>query len=171
MRTGRAIHELDEQTRDGISAALGQIPSGLFILTSQHEDRRSGLLVHWVQQVCFDPPMISVAIAKGRLIMPLISESRQFALCQLKEDDRIMVRKFSKGVEQLDDPFLGYELCHGKLHRLPILANTLAYMECELVCHMDFESDHDLFVGEVKGGARRSDATPCVQFRQNGFSY
>jgi len=170
MRTGRAIQELDEQTKSGIAAALGQIPSGLYVLTSQHEERRTALLVHWVQQVCFDPPMISVAIAKGRIIMPLISESRKFALCQLKDDDRVMMRKFSISVEQLDDPFLGFELVHGKLHRLPILANAMAYLECELVCHMDFESDHDLFIGEVKGGACHG-GSPRVHLRQDGFKY
>lgn len=163
--------EMDEALRQSISGALARIPSGLFIITAQHEERRLGMLCSWVQQVCFEPPMISVAIAKGRTIMPLISESRQFALCQLSEDDRLLLRKFSKPDDSGEDPFLGHELTTGRLSNLPVLANTQGYLECELACHMDFEGDHDLFVGAVKGGGFRDDVTPHVHVRNNGFNY
>ena len=161
---------MDEALTKAVSAALGAIPSGLYILTAQHEDRRQGILTSWIQQVCFEPPMVCVAIAKGRPIMPLISESRQFALCQLAEDEKIMQRKFAASPDQDEDPFLGFELLSGQLPNLPILANAMAYLECEVACHMDVEGDHDLFVGHVRGGARGDDK-PRVRLRTNGFQY
>ncbi|MEM8739090.1 MAG: flavin reductase family protein [Planctomycetota bacterium] len=132
-----------------MSSALGRVPSGRFVLTAQHEDRRAGMLVEWVQRVCVEPAMLSVAVAKGKPIMPLISESRRFALCQLGEADRVMGRKFAVDSEPGDDPFLGYELVPSKLGGVPIMRESLAYFECELSCHMDVEGDHDLFVGVV----------------------
>jgi len=159
------------QMQHAIGKALGQIPSGIFVVTAEHEDRRLGMIAGWVQQVCFEPPMVSVAIAKGRSIMPLISESRRFGLCQLGEADRLLYRKFSKTDEVGEDPFLGHELIHGKLHPLPILAQTAGYLECELACHMDFEGDHDLFVGIIRGAGSRDDATPMIHLRDDGFAY
>src|SRR5690554_6461350 len=101
---------MDEVTKQAIGAALGRIPSGLFILTAQYEDRRAGMLASWVQQVCFEPPMICVAVGKGRPIMPLISESRSFGLCQIADGERVMLRKFASGSELGEDPFLGFEM-------------------------------------------------------------
>ena len=85
-----------------------------------------------------------------------------------------MLRKFAKfnNAAVTEDPFLGYELLQGVLPNLPILANTLCYLECVLVTHMDIEGDHDLFVGAVRGGAlRQVDTPPHIRLRDNGQDY
>ncbi|MEM0913823.1 MAG: flavin reductase family protein [Planctomycetota bacterium] len=146
---------------DAISSALSLIPTGRFVLTAAHEERRAGMLVDWVQRCCLEPPMIVVAVEKGKGIMPLISESRQFCLCQVADDDRRLPRKFERESDLADDPFLGSDLVEGVLPNVPILRTSLAYLECELACHLDVEGDHDLFVGHVKGGERR-DGKPAV---------
>ena len=64
---------------------MGRLPSGMFVLTAASGEKRTGIIVSFVQQACINPPMVTVAIRKGRPIMPLISESRQFGLCQLAE--------------------------------------------------------------------------------------
>jgi flavin reductase (DIM6/NTAB) family NADH-FMN oxidoreductase RutF len=163
---------LDDTPLKGIAAALGRIPSGLFIVTARHEERSSGMLASWVQQACFSPPMVSLALAKGRPIMPLISDSRRFALCQLQKDDRALLRKFAGGVEPTDNnPFLGMELAESRLG-LPLPSSALAFFECELVCHMDVEGDHDLFVGRiVHGGLLPPTREPHVHLRENGLRY
>lgn len=156
--------------RDSISLALGKIPSGVYVLTARHEDRRMGMLASWVQQVCFEPPMVCVSVAKGRSIMPLLSESRHFGLCQVPEGDRLIQRKFSSTFEPGDDPFLGLELVPGTLHGLPLLSGCSAYLECELACHLDVEGDHDLFVGKVIAG-HATEKAPHIHLRSSGFEY
>lgn len=160
----------DENIKQAIGASLGRIPSGLFILTAKHEDRRFGMLASWVQQVCFHPPMISVAIGKGRPIMPLISESRRFGVCQLPKGEKVILRKFAGGAEQGADPFLGFDLVHDTVLGLPLLAHAMGFLECELTCHMDVEGDHDIFVGVVRNG-RYFGGEPYVHIRDNGFKY
>jgi flavin reductase (DIM6/NTAB) family NADH-FMN oxidoreductase RutF len=162
--------DMDEKTVQALGAALGRIPSGLFILTSAHEENRGGMLASWVQQVCFQPPMVSVAVGKGRPIMPLISASRQFGLCQIPRGDKMLMRKFLTAPEPGVDPFLGHELVEPTRTGVPILAHCLGYLECELVCHMDVEGDHDLFVGQVRGGAYFA-GEPHVHIRENGLKY
>ncbi len=162
---------MDEDTkREGIGAALGRIPGGLFVLTARHEDRRQGIVVSWVQQCCFEPPMVGVSVAKGRAIMPLISESRQFGLCQLGEDERVIARKFSAALDPQEDPFLGFELVQPTASQVPILKGAIAFLECEVACHMDVDGDHDLFVGRVLGGRYRN-GKPYIHLRDNGFEY
>lgn len=160
-----------DQDKAGIGAALGRIPSGLFILTARHEERAGGMLASWVQQVCFEPPMIIAAIAKGRPILPLISDSRRFGLCQIPEDDRLLTRKFASSIPDGEDPFLSMEMIAPNAgDSAPLLANALAYLDCEVVCHMDVEGDHDLFVGKVHRGAYL-DGKPQIRLRTDGFKY
>jgi len=161
----------DETAIANMATALGRIPSGLFILTAQHEDRRLGMLCSWVQQVCFEPAMVSVAVAKGRAIMPLISESRQFGLCQLGEEDKMLMRKFAAGSEPNDDPFLGQNLVQTVRPNLPILSGAMSYLECELACHLDVEGDHDLFVGRITAGELLHNEQPKVHVRKTGLRY
>ena len=155
----------DPELMLAIRTSLNKIPNGLFVLTAEHEDRRGGMVVSWVQQVCDTPPMVSVAIEKGKAIMPLISESRRFALCQLSDNDRLMQRKFAKDSEINEDPFLGFNLRPSVQGKLPIMSESMAFLECELSCHMDVEGDHDLFVGTICGGGTngRGDA-PLVRY-------
>ena len=162
---------LDEAQRSAVSSALGVIPSGQFVLTAAHEDRRLGVLVGWVQQVCIEPPMVSISIRKGTPIMPLISESRQFGLCQIGVDDRMLVRKFGGQADLGDDPFLGQQLVKPVLNKLPILASAKSYLELELVCHMDVEGDHDIFVGVAHNAGFNGPFEPLVHLREDGLAY
>ncbi len=154
----------------GIAQALGKIPSGLFILTASHEERRAGMLISWVQQVGFSPPMVSLAVAKGKPILPLMSESKKFGLCQMAEGEKIILRKFATHSEINEDPFLGFEMQEKTKLHVPILKNVLAYMECEITCHIDVNSDHDIFVGHILH-AKLNPGEPCVHLRTNGFKY
>ena len=175
MRTKKNPHpELEPAIRESVGQAMGRIPSGRFVLTAASGEKRMGIIVSFVQQACLNPPMVTVAIAKGRAIMPLISESRQFGLCQLAEGDHLLLRKFRafNDAAVTEDPFLGFELIRSELPRLPILANTLGYLECVLVSHMDIEGDHDLFVGAVRGGSLlMADKQPQVRLRDTGNDY
>jgi len=161
---------MDENPHEGIGQALGRIPAGLFVLTARHEERRAGILVSWVQQMGFEPPMVCVAVAKGRPIMPLISESRRFGLCQLPDDEKVIRRKFGGGADPAEDPFLGFDMVRQTVLDVPILSLAMSYLECEVVCHVDVEGDHDLFVGAVRGG-RYLRGKPFVHLRQSGFKY
>ena len=162
---------MDDAQRAAVSSALGVIPSGLFILTAAFEDRRLGALVGWVQQCCFEPPMVSISIQKGTPIMPLISESRQFALCQLGKDDGRLARKFGGQTDLGDDPFLGQQLIKPLMPKLPILATSKSYLECELVCHMDVEGDHDIFVGTIRNAGHTPPFDPMIHLREDGMAY
>lgn len=135
-----------------------------------------GMLASWVQQVCFEPQMVSVSIAKGRGILALISESRRFALSQVARGDKSTLRRFASRPDDGEDPFLGVELLppngvdDPEAPSLPILAAAVAYLECQVMYHFDVEGDHDLFVAAVRKGAMRG-GDPYVHIRNTGLKY
>ena len=155
----------------GLAAAIGRIPSGLFILTAGHEGRRTGALVSWVQQVGFKPPTVSVAVGNDRPIMALIEGSRRFALCQVPREDKVLLRKFAAGVPEGADPFADMPLVEAGDAAAPVLADALSYLTCELAAHVDVHTDHDLVIGTVVGGGLCSDAKPVIHLRENGLKY
>ena len=152
-----------------LAAAIGRIPSGLFILTAACEKQRTGMLASWVQQVGFKPPMVSVAIAHERPITELIGVSGQFGLCQLAANDKVLLGKFARGIEPHEDPFVDFELVPDT--SVPILTDALSYLQCEMVSQVDVETDHTLVIGRVVGGRSQSDDEPFVHIRDNGFKY
>ena len=155
----------------GLAAAMGKIPSGLFILTAAHKTQRSGALVSWVQQVGFKPPTVSVALGKDRPIMALIEGSRRFALCQVSQQDKTLLPKFAAGVPEDEDPFADMPLVDTGDVAAPVLADALSYVTCELAAHVDVHADHDLIIGIVVAGALRGDGEPFVHLRENGLKY
>ena len=67
---------MNAPTNHTLSAALGRIPSGLFILTVRHGSKETGMLASWVQQCSFDPPRLTMAIRKGRDVLDWLTEAR-----------------------------------------------------------------------------------------------
>src|SRR5687768_1591857 len=78
---------ISEELKRTLGKPLGKIPSGVYILTAAHEGKNHAMLVSWVQQAAFDPPALSVAMAKDRPIYPLVRDSSRFALSILGEND------------------------------------------------------------------------------------
>src|SRR3990170_4340927 len=96
--------ETDEK-RNAIGRALGRVPSGVFILTTQHQGQHSAMMASWVQQISFAPPMVLVAVAPERPIAQLIRQSGRLALSILGEQDGPLMKKYARGVSPSEDAF------------------------------------------------------------------
>ena len=175
--------DLDATTRDRVGAVLGNIPQGRYIITATHERREGAVLVSWVQQVSFCPPMVLVALRRGRAIVPLIQESHTFALNQIAEGDALTVRRFARprpeparSSRRSEDDEIDYHPLQSirtlrKRTGSPILAKAMGYMDCEVVRHIDIDGDHDLYIGTVLDADLLADGPPPVHLREDGFEY
>jgi flavin reductase (DIM6/NTAB) family NADH-FMN oxidoreductase RutF len=152
---------------DALAQAMSRIPAGLFVLTCAHEHSRSGIIVNWVQCCSTTPPMVVVALQRGLALEPLIRDSRGFALCQISDDDRYLRRKFAELPPGREDPFVSIPIMTTP-SGLPIIERAMSYLDCELVRHVDIESDCSLLVGQVRQGAVLHDCRPAVCFSFNG---
>ena len=93
-----------------LGAALGRVPSGLFILTVRGDDgRATGMLASWVQQAGFEPPMVSVALHKDRYVADWVRAAGRFVLNQVPAGNKTLLRHFGKGFDPGVPAFEGLE--------------------------------------------------------------
>lgn len=159
---------MDETIREQVGRALGRIPSGCSIVTARHGGRRTGMLGSWVQQAGFEPPMISVAIRKGRAIEGLIEASGEFVVNMLGEDPTAMFKHFGKGFELEQDAFAGLtvrEVACGIE-----IADQIARMSVRVRGRCE-AGDHIVFVGEVVEASAKESGRPYVHLRKSGWNY
>lgn len=155
-----------------VGPALGKIPSGLAIATSQYGDNRTAFLASWFQQVSFDPPLVAVCIKAGRPIEKLMHDSGHFALNLLAEGDFASLKRYGKGFEPGIDPWAEDPQTLLEGQPAPVFAQGFGYLVLKGVRVLEASGDHLIHVGEVVGGALQNpDAKPYIHIRKDGFGY
>lgn len=155
--------------REGLMAALGRVPSGLFVLTVSAGGRETGMLASWVQQCSFDPPRVSAAVAKERWVLPKLTDGMAFVVNVLAEGEKKLVGHFGKGFGPNEPAFTGLDVTYSA-DGAPVLMAAHAHLECRVVGRCD-AGDHVLIVGEVVGGSVHHDARPATHVRRTGAHY
>src|SRR5262249_2549628 len=115
-----------------MAAALGRVPSGLFVLTARRGDLESGMLSSWVQPCSFQPPLISVAIPKDRPIAGWLTSGSEFTLNILDHTQTDMVAHFGRGFELGQLAFEGLDVQRPD-GGAPVLDEIVAYLVCKVV--------------------------------------
>jgi flavin reductase (DIM6/NTAB) family NADH-FMN oxidoreductase RutF len=152
-----------------LAAALGKVPSGLFILTLTRDGIDTGMLASWVQQCSFRPPQVSLAINAQRTVGPLLTKGLTLTLNILEDSQTDMIAHFGKGFAVTDSAFEGLDVT-----RRPgagaILNEAIGYLDAEVVDRFP-AGDHDLIVARVTAGRLLDDGHPMVHIRKNGLHY
>jgi flavin reductase (DIM6/NTAB) family NADH-FMN oxidoreductase RutF len=78
---------------------LWTMPSGLYVLGTRAGERRNGMTVNWTTQVASDPKLLAVSVEHEAFSHELLAEGGVFALNLIAQDDRAIVRKFTKPVD------------------------------------------------------------------------
>lgn len=161
---------LTVEQKEAVGKAIGRIASGVFVVSTERNGERDGLLASWVSQAAFEPPMISVAIQKSRHLLELLGVGQKFTINVLSKDNKAVFKNFARPFEPGLDRFAGLSLAaSGKAG--PVLADAVAYLDCVSRTLVE-TGDHVLLVGEViSGGLLHGDAEPMVHLRKNGFQY
>jgi flavin reductase (DIM6/NTAB) family NADH-FMN oxidoreductase RutF len=155
-----------------VATAVGHIPSGLFIVSVMDSDTRKidGYLASWVQQVSFNPLLISLAIRPGRPAYDLIKSGKVFSVNVVGDHDKTYLRHFWKGYDPNTNPFgeLNHTIApHGGV----ILLQAKSSMECQLVESFK-PGDHEIVIAKVLSSAHMAEeAKPMVHIRKTGMDY
>ena len=152
-----------------LAAALGRLPSGLFVLTLKSGETETGMLASWVQQCSFSPPCLTAAVQRGREISGFLAAGATFSINILEENQTDMIAHFGRGFALTEDAFAGLDCQRGQANG-PILTEALAYLHCR-VQNRFAVGDHDLIVAEVFAGQMLADGQPMVHIRKNGMHY
>jgi flavin reductase (DIM6/NTAB) family NADH-FMN oxidoreductase RutF len=165
---GRDAEEYDKLRR----RVLWKMPSGLYVLGARDGERRNGMTMNWVTQLSFDPKLIGVGIEREAFTHELVAAGGVFSINLVAQDDRAIVRKFTKPVEvDLDARTLNGYPFHDGTTGAPILDQAVAFVDCEVRQSVEL-GGHSLFIGEIVDcGFQLDEDTPVLRMEDTRMNY
>jgi 3-hydroxy-9,10-secoandrosta-1,3,5(10)-triene-9,17-dione monooxygenase reductase component len=152
-----------------LALALGRVPTGLYVVTTLKDGRPLGFVGSFLMQAAFEPPAITIAIAKGREHLAAIRACGRFAVSVLDGDSQGLMSPFFKRHEPGRSAFdgLAQQPTPGGL---PVLSQALAWLECRVSGEHE-SGDHVIVFGTVEHGALLRPGDPAIHLRKNGLAY
>jgi len=154
---------------DRTEQAVGRIVGSLCVVAAKRGDVTSAMLASWVSQVSFNPPGLTIAVAKDRTIESLMHTGDNFVLNILKEGMNLR-RHFLKPFAPGEDRFAGLATQDAE-NGCPILSEALSYLECTVQSRIDC-GDHWVIYAIVNNGKVLEPAgMTAVYHRKSGSHY
>ena len=151
--------------------ALGRLVGSLCVVTTKQEDLKGAMLASWVSQATFNPPGITVAVAKERAIESLLHTGSNFVLNILQQGKHLgLMKQFLKQFEPGEDRFLGVTI-EEAANGCPILVDALAYLECCIENKMECGDHWLVYATAEKGKLLQSEGVTAVHHRKSGTYY
>ena len=153
-----------------LAAALGRIPSGLYLVMWRDGEADRVMLASWVMQAGFNPPAISIGVERTRDALPFLQQGGRFVVHVLGCDDRGLIGRFAKPSAPGEDPFAGLEIERSGCGAA-ILSGVANVMECHATGSCP-AGDHEVVVATVERVIRSDESVePTVHIRKNGLRY
>ncbi len=140
--------------------ALELITYGLYVVGTQRGKQKHAVMVNWLTQASFDPPLVAIALMKDALSTDMVSASGDFAVNIPAADQLAFARTFIKRPLHEGNHLAGYEF-YTKTTGAPIFKDALAFVECKVVATVD-RGDHLIFAAEVVDAGVHREADPLV---------
>jgi len=121
--------------------------SGIYLITSKHNDKENGMIAAWVFRLSIKPQLVGISIGKTRYSHDIIKKGGKFVVNFLSSQDKDVIDWFGGRSGKDVDKMAKYEWLRDKTG-LPILKRAFAYMECEIIDEKD-AGDHTIFIGKV----------------------
>jgi flavorubredoxin/flavin reductase (DIM6/NTAB) family NADH-FMN oxidoreductase RutF len=170
LTKAQAIKQMKSLDSD-VDKALGRVSGGLYIITAKKGDSTSAMLASWVTQASFEPLGVSIAVANDRAIDSLMQVGDKFVLNILEEGNyQNLMRHFLKRFAPGADRFAGIDT-QPSSDGTPILADALAYLECEVVSRLACNDHHVIYATAAVGRVAKDSALTAVHHRRVGNHY
>lgn len=154
---------------DRTEQAVGRIVGSLCVLTAKRGDVASAMLASWVSQATFNPPGLTVAVAKDRAVESLTHTGDKFVLNILQEGKELR-KNFMKNYAPGEDRFANVateEASNGCF----ILKDALAYLECSVQNRMECGDHWVVYAAVENGKVLSSEGVTAVHHRKSGSYY
>ncbi len=170
IRQARQPASSESQT-DRTEQAVGRLLGSLCVMTAKQGEVASAMLASWVSQATFNPPGLTVAVAKDRAIESLLHRDGQFVINVLAEGKHLgLMKHFLKPFGPGEDRFAGVETKTAE-NGCPLLTDALAHLECRVENRMEC-GDHWLVYAVVENGeVLDADSLTAVHQRKTGSHY
>ncbi|ELS30850.1 MULTISPECIES: diflavin flavoprotein [Pseudanabaena] len=151
-----------------VEQAVGRIVGSLCVLTVKRGEVSTAMLASWVSQATFNPPGLTIAVAKDRAIESYLYEGDRFVINILEQGKQLrkhFMKKFAPG----EDRFINIQVepTEGGL----ILNDGLAYLECRVSQRMEC-GDHWIVYAIVENGKLlQSNGLTAIHHRKTASNY
>ncbi len=126
---------------------MGNFATGVTIVTAAHAGKYAGFTANAFTSVSLDPPLVLVCIGNQNASLTVIETSQAFCVNILAADQEDLARIFAKnGPAKYEH--LAQVQHHAASTGAPILAGTLAWLDCRLT-QAYAGGDHLILMGEV----------------------
>lgn len=159
MESAQETPALDSAT---FRHVVGHLASGVTVITTGEQDEKHGMTASSVTSLSADPPMMLACLNRNSPTAQEVSKAKRFAINVLGQGHEHLATQFAVPSE---DKFKGVAINRGVLG-LPLLADALAHLECEVVEEVS-GGTHSIFLGRVVR-ATANDGAPLTYFR-GGF--
>ncbi|HYM84556.1 MAG TPA: flavin reductase family protein [Candidatus Dormibacteraeota bacterium] len=155
-----------EPTPDTFRFVMGHFATGVSVVTTLEGERPHGITVNALSSVSLEPPLVMVALDRGRRITPIVRAHGRFAVNILGEDQQALSDCFAGAAVVPDrEAFCGAAWRPGS-GGLPLLEGAIATLECTVTEAVP-AGDHDLFVARVDVLSAAPDTPmPLLYFRR-----
>ncbi len=159
-----------------LDKALGRLSGGLYVVTASQGEgnnhRQSAMVASWISQASFNPPGLTVAVAKDRAIETLMQVGDNFVVNVLKDDNyQILLRHFLKRFPPGADRFEGVNILKDVAKGGPVLADSLAFLSCRVEKRLE-TPDHWIIYSIVEqGNISDTHANTAIHHRKVGNHY
>lgn len=143
-------------------AVLRRFATGVAVVTTTHEDRIHGFTANAFASVSAEPPTVLICVNREARAHPLIAASQRFCVNILAADQQALAEQFASGEPQTRFDGVVYHLGPSGS---PILAGTLAYLDCRLGEELT-SGTHTIFLGNVIEAAER-DGPPLGYYNRH----
>jgi flavin reductase len=126
---------------------MRRVASGVVVVTTEHEGRRSGLVMTGFASVSVDPPILLICVNRTASSHDILLASKRFCVNALHRDDTDLAARFSSPNlrESRFDSREWQELKTGA----PALVGCLASFDCAVENTLS-ASTHTIFIGSVQ---------------------
>ncbi|NHC34624.1 diflavin flavoprotein [Scytonema millei] len=157
------------QPASNVEQAVGRIVGSLCVVTTKHGDISSAMLASWVSQATFNPPGLTVAVAKDRAIESMMHSGDKLVLNVLTEG-RQLRKHFMKSFAPGEDRFANVATETSE-NGCPILTDALAYLECTVNNRMEAGDHWIVYAIADNGKVLNPDGVTAVHHRKSGNHY
>lgn len=134
--------------------------TGVTIVTAENNGQKHGATVSSLTSISVDPPLITVAIAKGTRTHHLMQAAGAFGVTVLTSRQQMLSERFAGALTEDIDRFEGVNYKYIQ-DGIPVLTGGLAAMGC-LIDHVYDMPKSTLFVGRVVVAELGEDEPPLI---------
>ncbi|WP_350344355.1 flavin reductase family protein [Proteinivorax tanatarense] len=146
-----------------IQKALDKIPVPVTLVGAYNEEGHNVITVSWFTQVSQEPSLIMVSISPSSSIIPVISETKEFVVSLLPQDNEQVARICGHTRENVTDKIKEAKLTvkDGNKLNVPLIEQAIVNFECK-VTNQYTAGDHNVIIANVVSADKIKEEKPMV---------